>query len=50
MIGSGAASVAHSRLDEVGVRLLNVRQTRHYDRWLMGRDEPLVSSLTAPSS
>lgn len=47
VVGSGAPSVGHVRLDEDGVRFVNVRQTRHYNRWLIGRNETLLRDLLA---
>lgn len=50
VIGSGAPSVGHVRLDEDGVRFLNVRQARHYVRWLIGRDEAHLRGLLTGKS
>lgn len=50
VIGSGPPSVGHVRLDEDGVRFLNVRQARYYVRWLIGRDEAHLRDLLASDS
>ncbi len=50
IVGSEAPSVGHIRLDEDGVRFLNVRQARHYVRWLIGHDEALLRDILACKS
>jgi hypothetical protein len=45
VVGSQAHSVSHGRLDREVVRFLNLQQTKHYERWLIARDKPLVQRL-----
>ena len=37
--------MSHGRLDREAVRHLNLEQARHYERWLIARDEPLVERI-----
>lgn len=48
VVGSGAPSVGHARLDEDGVRSLNTQQTRHYVRWLIAGKKELAEDLVEP--
>lgn len=45
LIGTGAPSIRHVRLDRKAVRELNLKQARHYDRWLIARDEELCKRV-----
>lgn len=45
LIGTEAHTESHGHIDRAAVRHLNLQQTRHYDRWLIARDEALVSSF-----
>jgi len=45
LIGTGAPSIRHVRLDRKTVRELNLKQARHYDRWLIARDKELCKRV-----
>lgn len=45
VVGSRSHSLSHGRLDREAVRHLNLEQARHYERWLIARDEPLVERI-----
>ena len=45
LIGTGAPSVRHVRLDRKTVRELNLKQARHYDLWLIARDQRLCERV-----
>jgi hypothetical protein len=45
IVGSGTHSISHGRVERETVRLLNLEQAKHYERWLIARDEALVRRL-----
>lgn len=45
VVGDEKHSVGHGRADRDTVRRINIEQTRHYERWLIARDEALVRRL-----
>lgn len=46
IIGSEAPVTHHVRMDRPTIRTLNIEQSRHYERWLVARDQQLVARLT----
>ena len=47
LVGSRGHTISHRLLDRATVRRLNLEQTRHYERWLIARDEALVERLVS---
>lgn len=45
VVGDDNHSVSHGQADRDTVRRINLEQTRHYERWLIARDEALLVSL-----
>lgn len=45
LIGTNAPSVRHVRIDRKTMRELNLKQARHYDRWLIARDQQLCERV-----
>ncbi len=45
LIGTGAPSTYHVRLDRGTTRQLNTEQSRHFSRWLIARDEALLRRM-----
>lgn len=45
LVGSRGHSISHCLLDRQTVRRLNLEQTKHYERWLIARDEALLERL-----
>lgn len=50
LIGTGTPALRHVRLDRKTVRELNLKQARHYDRWLIARDQELCERVSGVSS
>ena len=45
LVGDGPPETRHLRLDGGEVRALNLKQSRHRDRWLIARDEALLRRM-----
>jgi len=45
IVDSGKHSISHGRVERETVRLINLEQAKHYERWLIARDEALVKRL-----
>jgi hypothetical protein len=45
IVGSGKHSISHGRVERKVVRLINLEQAKHYERWLIACDEALVRRL-----
>jgi hypothetical protein len=45
IVDSGKHSISHGRVERETVRLINLEQAKHYERWLNARDEALVKRL-----